>query len=86
MHYFDFITVNVQWEISNYTVNVNVDNVEVCAEIFTLTQRTITLNVSYWDESACKFSIMYNYVTVLPTFLILISEQLLFNTQSLLHI
>ena len=58
---FDFITVNVQWERLNYTVNGNVDNVEVCAEIFTLTKRTITLNVSYWDESACKFSIMYSY-------------------------
>ena len=59
---FDFITVNVQWERSSYTVNGNVDNVEVCAEIITSTDRTITLNVSYWDESVCKFSIMCSYV------------------------
>ena len=37
------------------------DNVEVCAEVIAVTERTITLNVSYWDESACKFSIIYNY-------------------------
>ena len=58
---FDFITVNLQWEKLNYTENGNVDNVEVCAEVIAVTERTITLNVSYWDESACKFSIIYNY-------------------------
>ena len=43
-------------------MNGTVDNVEVCAVVITATERTITLNISYWNESACKFSIMYRYV------------------------
>ena len=43
-------------------MNGNVDNVEVCAVVITATERTIALNISYWDESACKFSILYSYV------------------------
>ena len=39
-------------------MNGTVDYVEMCAEIFTSTERTITLNVSYWDESACKLSMI----------------------------
>ena len=39
-------------------MNGTVDNVEVCAKLVTSTERTISLNVSVWDESACKFNIL----------------------------
>ena len=39
-------------------MNGTVDNVEVCADVLTSTERTITLNVSYWDESACKLNMI----------------------------
>ena len=71
---FDSITVNLRWE-RNYTENGTVDNVEVCAAVITATERTITLNISYWDESACKFSIMYSYVVTHLGVLVLIYKR-----------
>ena len=55
--FFDFIflSVNLKWERSNYTVNEAVGEVEVCIEVESSVNRNITLNISYWDESACTF-------------------------------
>ena len=56
-------------------MNGNVDNVEVCAVVNTTTKRTIALNISYWDESACKFSIMYSNIIAPLGVLVLIYKR-----------
>ena len=56
-------------------MNGNMDNVEVCAVVNTSTERTTALNISYWDESACKFSIMYSYVITHLGVLVLIYKR-----------